>query len=121
MNNSNHYNKAEIQREYVYVASSRVSSSFKNSVGADALIGQFIEDVQKACGVDCSAWRKVDISEQIEVKTKYNNSLSDDKYKEMDDMIRNGYTNSEIAIRTGVHRNTVSRRRSKVSVNSNKL
>lgn len=44
----------------------------------------------------------------------YRNSFSVEIYEEMDNMIRAGYSNKAISDKLGMHRNTVSARRSKI-------
>lgn len=59
----------------------------------------------------CSFAQPIDV--QICTDTKgYHSSYSDETYQEIDTMIRNGYSNAVISEKTGVHRNTISKRRS---------
>ena len=44
----------------------------------------------------------------------YSKSFTPDVYKEMDEMIRLGYSNKAISEKLGMHRNTVSVRRNKI-------
>lgn len=53
----------------------------------------------------------VQICTDAVVEPKYTNALNDKTYEQIDSMLKAKYTNAEIARQTGVHRNTISKRR----------
>lgn len=73
-------------------------------------------DIEKEHVQNCTSNRELTGFEKIfgelpEVEYKYANSLSDETYEKIDSLLKVGVSIAEVSRQTGVHRNTISKRR----------
>jgi hypothetical protein len=118
--------KNMLTNELRWIANGRVSSSLCNLEGANDLLDVFLDNLSLATGIS-----RDQIIEQLCVKegimqkcttsdgdvqncTKtlgYGKSLPEDVYAEIDKLLKEGFSNKVVSEKTGVHRNTISKRR----------